>query len=155
MPYFLEYLPDCSNRGTGAGIGICGMKSGMECCTWPPCRARGIRNWKANSKHGCGLTGADRFVQQSFAPDQSGRRPANGRTTTVFPILILLKRDRIHIDRGDYFEDAPNVVVEIHSLDDESYEKFDFYAAFGVPEVWVIDQDKGTPRGFRACWRAV
>jgi Uma2 family endonuclease len=37
------------------------------------------------------------------------------------------------------------VVVEIHSLGDETYEKLPFYAELGVPEVWIIDRDSKEP----------
>jgi Uma2 family endonuclease len=36
-------------------------------------------------------------------------------------------------------------VVEIRSPGDESYEKLEFYAQLGVPEVWIIDRDSKTP----------
>jgi Uma2 family endonuclease len=61
------------------------------------------------------------------------------------PDLLLLKPERFAIDRNEYFEGAPNVVVEIHSPGDESYEKFSFYAELGVPEVWVIHRDTREP----------
>lgn len=61
------------------------------------------------------------------------------------PDLVLLAPDRLHINRNAYYEGAPTVVVEIHSPDDESYEKLPFYADLGVPEVWIIDRD--TRRG--------
>jgi Uma2 family endonuclease len=64
------------------------------------------------------------------------------------PDLLLLTPDRSHIHQGDYFEGPPNVVVEIHSPDDETYEKLDFYVELAVPEVWVIDRDTGTPEVF-------
>jgi Uma2 family endonuclease len=34
--------------------------------------------------------------------------------------LVLLTRDRLHINRGEYLEGAPNVVVEILSPGDEA-----------------------------------
>jgi len=55
--------------------------------------------------------------------------------------LVLLTPDRFHIDRNEYFEGAPTVVVEIHAPGDEAYEKLDFYAELGVPEAWIIDRD--------------
>jgi len=61
------------------------------------------------------------------------------------PDLVLLTPDRFDIDRNEYFEGAPAVVVEIRSPDDESYEKLPFYAKLGVPEVWVIERDAKTP----------
>ena len=36
---------------------------------------------------------------------------------------------------------APLVCVEIYSPGDESYDKLDFYAGLGVPEVWIIHRD--------------
>jgi Uma2 family endonuclease len=65
------------------------------------------------------------------------------------PDLILLLPQRFAIDRDDYFEGASDVVVEIHSPGDESYEKFTFYAKIGVPEVWVIHRDSSVPEVHR------
>lgn len=39
----------------------------------------------------------------------------------------------------------PLVVVEIRSPGDESYDKLEFYAALGVPEVWIIHRDTKVP----------
>jgi Uma2 family endonuclease len=64
------------------------------------------------------------------------------------PDMVLLTPDRFHIDRGEYMAGAPNVVVEIRSPGDESYEKLPFYAALGVPEVWVINRDTKIPEVF-------
>jgi Uma2 family endonuclease len=61
------------------------------------------------------------------------------------PDLLILFPDRFAINRGEYCEGAPNVVVEIHSPDDESYDKLPFYAKLGVPEVWIIDRDSCGP----------
>jgi Uma2 family endonuclease len=43
----------------------------------------------------------------------------------------------------------PDAVVEIRSPDDETYEKFPFFAALGVIEVIVIDRDSKIPEVFR------
>lgn len=69
------------------------------------------------------------------------------------PDLILLTPERYDIDHNEYFEGAPEVVVEIHSPGDESYEKLPFYAALGVPEVWIIDRDTRTPAVYRLAER--
>jgi Uma2 family endonuclease len=61
------------------------------------------------------------------------------------PDLVLLLPQRFAIDRNEYFEGAPDVVVEIRSPDDETYEKLPFYRDLGVPEVWVIERDTRTP----------
>ncbi len=70
-----------------------------------------------------------------------GGWPSNYRTAD----LLLLTPDRFAIDRNEYFEGPPTVVVEIRSPDDESYETLPFYATLGVPEVWIIDRDSKAP----------
>src|SRR5215470_7620398 len=50
------------------------------------------------------------------------------------PDIVLLTPPRFGIDRNEYFEGAPDVVVEIRSPNDEAYEKLEFYAALEVPE---------------------
>jgi len=64
------------------------------------------------------------------------------------PDLVLLTPARFQIDRNEYFHGPPEVVVEIRSPDDESYEKLPFYAGLGVPEAWIIDRDTKTPEVF-------
>ena len=61
------------------------------------------------------------------------------------PDVVLLTPERFGIDRNEYFEGAPDVVVEIRSPGDESGEKLEFYARIGVPEVWIIDRDSKAP----------
>jgi Uma2 family endonuclease len=61
------------------------------------------------------------------------------------PDLVLLSPERFAIDRNEYFEGAPDVVVEFHIPDDEAYDKFDFYAKLAVPEIWVIHRGSLTP----------
>lgn len=61
------------------------------------------------------------------------------------PDLVLLKPDRFHIDRNEYFDGGPTVVVEIRSPGDESMEKLPFYGRIGVEEAWIIDRDTKVP----------
>ncbi len=61
------------------------------------------------------------------------------------PDLVLLSPERFDIDHNEYFEGAPDVIIEIRSPDDETYEKLGFYAALGVPEVWIVDRDSKQP----------
>lgn len=61
------------------------------------------------------------------------------------PDIVLLLPPRFNIDRNEYFEGAPDVVVEIHSPGDEAYEKLPFYCDLGVPEVWIIHRDSREP----------
>jgi len=64
------------------------------------------------------------------------------------PDLLLLTPERFDIDHDEYFEGAPEVVVEIRSPGDEAVEKMPFYAKLGVPEVWFVDRDTKTPQLF-------
>lgn len=61
------------------------------------------------------------------------------------PDIVLLDQARLHIDKNEYMVGAPLVVVEIASKGDETYDKFEFYAKLGVPEVWVIHRDTRVP----------
>ena len=54
----------------------------------------------------------------------------------------LLARDGV---RGG----GPDAVIEIHSPDDEAYEKLPFFARLGVREVIVVDRDTKQPEIFR------
>lgn len=72
------------------------------------------------------------------------------------PDLVLLTPERFGINRNEYFEGAPDVVVEIHSPGDETYEKLPFYRELGVPEVWVIHRDSKEPEVYvlkRRCYK--
>ena len=84
--------------------------------------------------------GAKVYHQINVSPP--GRWPDSYR----IPDLVLLLPDRFDIDRNEYFEGAPTVVVEIHSPGDEAFEKLPFYAELGVPEVWIINRDSREPR---------
>lgn len=61
------------------------------------------------------------------------------------PDLVLLLPQSFVIDRNEYFEGAPDVVVEIQSPGDETSEKMPFYLDLGVPEVWIIQRDTRKP----------
>jgi len=75
---------------------------------------------------------------------EPGTWPDNYR----IPDIVLLTPERFHIDRNEYFDGGPDVVVEIHSPGDEAYEKLEFYAKLGVREVWILDRDTKRPEVF-------
>ncbi|MCB9881777.1 MAG: Uma2 family endonuclease [Planctomycetes bacterium] len=77
-------------------------------------------------------------------------RPGTWPKDYRIPDLVLLLPDRFDRDRNEYFEGGPNVCVEIHSPGDESYDKFAFYGAVGVQEVWIIHRDTRLPEIHRA-----
>jgi Uma2 family endonuclease len=64
------------------------------------------------------------------------------------PDVVLHLPERFAIDRNEYFEGAPDAVVEIHSPGDEAYEKLPFYRDLGVPEVWIIHRDSREPETY-------
>lgn len=64
------------------------------------------------------------------------------------PDIILLDAPRFGINKGEFMAGAPLVVVEIRSMGDKSYDKLDFYAELGDPEVWIIDRSSRHPEVF-------
>ena len=61
------------------------------------------------------------------------------------PDLLLLTRERFFLRKKKYFEGAVDAVIEIHSPDDETYDKLSFYEDLGVPEAWIIHRDTKEP----------
>jgi Uma2 family endonuclease len=57
------------------------------------------------------------------------------------PDLALLLSGGKARDRGEYIEGGPDVLIEVRSPGDETYEKIPFYAEIGVRELWVVDRD--------------
>jgi len=91
-------------------------------------------------RHGWGVLalGINVFSEASTAPDY--RIPD-------FSFIAaghehLLARDGV---RGG----GPDAVIEIHSPDDETYDKLPFFARLGVREVIVIDRDTKQPEVYR------
>ena len=107
----------------------------------------------ANREHQDFEFAIEAFLRLHWAPASGGRVyhginvaslggwPNNYR----IPDVVLLTPARFAIDRNEYFEGGPDVVVEIRSPRDESYEKLKFYASLGVREVWIIDRDSKIP----------
>jgi Uma2 family endonuclease len=96
------------------------------------------------------LEGAiETWLRRQWAPRTGGRvyhqiniaRPGTWPKDYRIPDLVLLSPERAAIDKNEYFEGGPDVVVEIRSPDDESLEKLGFYFEVGVREVWMVDRD--------------
>lgn len=99
------------------------------------------------------------WLRRHWAPPSGGKaipqinvsRPGIDRWLDDFriPDIVLLTLERLaEINRNEFFEGGPEVVVEIRSPGDESLDKLTFYAEVGVREVWVIDRDTKVPRVF-------
>ncbi len=74
------------------------------------------------------------------------------------PDLVLVRPARLSRDRNEYIEGGPDVIIEIRSPGDESYDKLPFYFEVGVEEAWIVDRDTKVPelfvRGAKAFRRA-
>lgn len=74
-------------------------------------------------------------------PERNVSLPGGWPNDYRAPDIVLTTADRAGFDKGTHIEGPPLVCVEIHSPHDEAYEKLEFYARLGVPEVWIIDRD--------------
>lgn len=74
-------------------------------------------------------------------PDRNVALPGGWTSNYRIPDLVLTTDERKAFEKGTHIEGPPLVCIEIHSSNDEAYDKLEFYAALGVPEVWIIDRD--------------
>jgi Uma2 family endonuclease len=66
------------------------------------------------------------------------------------PDAIIASRGRFaEIDRDSHCAGGPEVVIEVASPGDETYDKLGFYFEIGVLEVWIIDRDSKEPEVYR------
>jgi Uma2 family endonuclease len=79
------------------------------------------------------------YHQVALSPDK--RWVKNYRT----PDVVLFTADHLDNLKPTYCHGACTVAIEVRTPNDESYEKLDFYAQIGVPEVWIIDRDTKRP----------
>src|SRR5438093_868066 len=75
------------------------------------------------------------------------RTPTNYRIPDL--TFVATGREDVLSDAGVREGGSPDAVVEIRSPEDETYEKFPFYAAIGTREVIVIDRDTKRPEIYR------
>jgi Uma2 family endonuclease len=95
----------------------------------------------------------ENYLRQHWAAARGGRvyhninvaAPGGWPNDYRIPDLVILTPERFGIDRNEYFEGGPDVVVEIRSPGDESDEKLEFYSRIGVSEVWIVERDSKTP----------
>jgi Uma2 family endonuclease len=77
-------------------------------------------------------------------------REASARLDYRIPDLTFVKAGREHVLHADGVRgDGPDAVLEIRSPEDETYEKFPFFAPLGVREVIVCDRDNKSSEIFR------
>lgn len=95
--------------------------------------------WGWLKQHWALPTGGRVHLQRNVA--EAGTWSDNYRV----PDLVLVTPARFHLDKDLYIDGGPDVVVEVRSPDDETYEKLPFYAKIGVREAWVIDRDTKRP----------
>ncbi|MEA2514151.1 MAG: hypothetical protein QOJ59_3638 [Thermomicrobiales bacterium] len=64
---------------------------------------------------------------------------------TVEPDLIFVRKDRLHIVKHNYIDEAPDLLIEIHSPSTKHVDlgkKLRLYQAFEVQEYWAVDTDE-------------
>ncbi len=93
-----------------------------------------------------------------FAPT-AGVRPKNVRWVKVAakrlpqnyrgPDLVFLRAGHEDRIKDGWVAGAPDAVLEIRSPRDETYEKFPFFFALGIPEVIVVHRDTKSPEVYR------
>ncbi|MSQ13319.1 MAG: Uma2 family endonuclease [Dehalococcoidia bacterium] len=76
--------------------------------------------------------------------------PEKGLQDFRIPDLLAILRNSAAQLREAYVAGGPDFVLEIHSPDDETYEKIPWYAVQGVRELLVIDRDTQALTLFRA-----
>lgn len=73
------------------------------------------------------------------------------RYDQVQPDLIFIRAERAEIYPTNTVFGAPDIVVEVISPSNKSYDevsKFNLFERHGVPEYWIIDPEKKTIRQF-------
>ena len=89
-----------------------------------------------------------RGIQVSYETEV--HRPGAGGKDYRIPDVVFFRENQAGLAlTGRGLEGAPLALVEILSPDDETYEKFAFYAAIGVPEIIVVNPIARTPEVYR------
>ncbi|MBL8897333.1 MAG: Uma2 family endonuclease [Planctomycetes bacterium] len=89
------------------------------------------------------------WLRSQWTPRSVGRvamglnvaRGTNWRQSYRVPDLSLMLPGGKARDRGEYIEGGPDVLIEVRSPGDETYQKIPFYSEIGVRELWVVDRD--------------
>ncbi|MCS7208968.1 MAG: Uma2 family endonuclease [Fimbriimonadales bacterium] len=79
------------------------------------------------------------------APLQVKLTLPDGRQRSREPDIVVILNDRLNQMTEQYFDGAPNLIVEVLSPTTRAIdrgEKFAEYEAAGVPEYWLIDPDR-------------
>jgi len=83
----------------------------------------------------------NKLPERKVFPERNVSLPGGWPKDYRIPDLVLTTAERFHYDQGTHIEGPPLVCIEIHSPNDEAYEKLEFYSRLGVPEVWIIHRD--------------
>lgn len=83
--------------------------------------------------HHLGVLRTQKGVREVSAPQENYRVPE----------WIFLRAGREHLLRrgSSYVDEGPDVVLEVASPDDETYDKIPFYERMGVAEMVIVERD--------------
>ncbi len=76
-----------------------------------------------------------------FLSQTNVRKRGSGAANYRVPDLCFVSKARAAILADGWLDGGPDVVFEVHSPGDDTYEKFDFYAEVGVDYIVVIHRD--------------
>jgi Uma2 family endonuclease len=96
----------------------------------------------------CARRSLGRIVPQAGLSD-----PRNPKGNYRVPDLVFVARGRERNIRPQGAVGAVDLVIEVRSQGDESYEKLEFYARVGVGEVLILDAQTHRPELFRLVGR--
>jgi Uma2 family endonuclease len=84
------------------------------------------------------------------ARPQVGVRPSgSGISNYRVPDITVLSPKRYSMVADGWVNGGPDLVIEVRSPGDETYEKFSFYASLAVDEILVVDRDSKQPELYR------
>ncbi len=87
----------------------------------------------------------------SLHTNQAVRDPRSEAENYRIPEWVFVRADRKSIiPKSDgYFDEPPDVVLEVRSPDDETDDKIPFYEKVGVRELLIVDRDTRVPQLLR------
>ncbi len=89
--------------------------------------------WSYVKRHHLGVIRSNKGVRDIHCAEENYRVPE----------WVFLRAGREHLlkEGGSYVDEGPDVVIEVRSPGDETYDKIPFYEKVGVLELVIVDRD--------------